>query len=54
MFQVVSTYAILNSFEAYLGDILCTYDSSYVAPSGTPTYADCQNAGYLAAFKGYF
>jgi hypothetical protein len=38
----------------YLGDILCTYDSSYSPPSGTPTYSDCQNAGYPAAFSSYF
>jgi len=54
IFPIVSKYANLSSFEAYLGDILCTYDSSYQAPSGTPTYADCQKAGYRAAFSHYF
>jgi hypothetical protein len=54
IFPVVSQYANLNSLELYLGDILCTYDSGYQALAGTPTYADCQNAGYPAAFRAYF
>ena len=54
MFPFLTQHANLNSLEVYLGDILCTYDSSYNAAPGTPTYADCQNAGYRAAFKNYF
>lgn len=53
IFPFLTQYANLNSLELYTDDILCTYDSSY-NPSGSPTYADCQSAGYPAAFRSYF
>ncbi len=53
IFPFLTQYANLNSLELYTDDILCTYDSSY-NPSGSPTYADCQAAGYPAAFRSYF
>lgn len=54
IFPIVSQYANLNSLELYTGDILCTYYSGYNPPANSPTYTDCQNAGYRAAFAGYF
>jgi hypothetical protein len=54
IFPIVRQYANLNSLELYTGDVLCTYYPGYNPPQGTPTYTDCQNASYRAAFAGYF
>lgn len=37
----------IPAYEIYFGDWLCTYDPAYIGP---PTYAECQAAGYPAAF----